>query len=69
MSLQKTFFDFLTEIKKSVQEFQISDDLHNTFVMFIYTVYHFGLFYVVLFFTTLHRFAMTYLPLPKINSD
>ena len=69
MSLQKTFFDFLTEIKKSVQEFHISDDLHNTFVMFVYTLYHKGIFYVVAFFTTLHRFSMMYLLLPKINSD
>ena len=68
MRLQKSFFAFLSEIKKSFQELRISDDLHNTFVMFMYALYKFIVFYVTWWFTNAHKFIITYLPLPKINS-
>ena len=67
MRLQNSFFAFLSEIQKSFKELRISDDLHNTFVMFMYAVYKFIIYYIVAWFTMTNKFVTTYLPLPKIN--
>jgi hypothetical protein len=68
MRLQNSFFAFLAEIQKSFKELRISDDLHNTFVMFMYALYKFIIYYIVAWFTMTNHFVTTYLPLPKINS-
>lgn len=68
MGVQNTFISFFNEIKKSVQEKQLSENLHNTFVMFVYTLYNFVIYHVMLIVTSMHYFIVTYLPLPKINS-
>jgi len=67
MRLQKSFFAFLNEIKKSIDERQITDNLHGTFVMFVYALYKNILYYFILWITMTHKFSVTYLPLPKIN--
>jgi hypothetical protein len=68
MKLQNTFFSFLDEIKKSIQEKTISSDLHNTFVLFVYTLYNFILSYILILYSKLYTFIFTYLPLPSIHS-
>jgi hypothetical protein len=68
MPLEKRFLSFWNELKKSVTEFKISDELHNTFVMFIYTLYHYILQHTITIFTKIHNFAITHIPFPKINS-
>jgi len=67
MTLEKSFFSFLSELKKSFQELNISDELHNTFVMFMYDLYKFMIYYITAWFTMTSSFANTYIPLPKIN--
>ena len=51
MRLQKSFFAFLNEIKKSIDERQITDNLHGTFVMFVYALYKNILYYFILWIT------------------
>ena len=68
MEIKKTFFSFMNELKKSIEEKKISDELHNTFVIFIYTLYITILNYMISSMYNVHYFIQTYLPLPKINS-
>jgi|LakMenEpi03Aug12_release.lakeMendotaPanAssembly.Ray.scaffolds.fasta_scaffold184668_3 hypothetical protein len=68
MELKKTFFSFLDEIKISVEEKKISDGLHSSFVLFVYTLYVTLLNYIIKSMYSVHYFVQTYLPLPKINS-
>jgi hypothetical protein len=68
MEIKKTFFSFMDEIKKSIEDKKISDQLHNTFVIFVYTLYITILNYMISSMYNVHYFIQTYLPLPKINS-
>jgi hypothetical protein len=67
MSVKNTFISFVTEIKNTIQKKQLTEDLHDTFVMFVYTLYNFIIYYLIQLFTTVHHFVLTYLPLPKIK--
>jgi hypothetical protein len=68
MDIKNSFFSLLDEIKKSVEEQNISDDLHSSFVLFVYKLYMFALNYVIKTIYNVHYIVQTYLPLPKINS-
>jgi hypothetical protein len=68
MDLKNSFFSLLDEIKKSVEEKKMSDELHSSFVLFVYKLYMFALNYVIKTVYNVHYFVQTYLPLPKINS-
>jgi hypothetical protein len=67
MGIENTFNSFVTEIKNSIQKKQLSEELHDTFVMFVYTLYNLIVYYLIKLFTTVHHFVLTYLPLPKIK--
>jgi hypothetical protein len=67
MGIENTFNSFVTEFKNSVQTKQLTEELHDTFVMFVYTLYNFIIYYLIKLFTTVHHFVLTYLPLPKIK--
>ena len=67
MGLQNTFNSFVTEIKNTFKKKQLTEELHDTFVMFVYTLYNFIVYHLMWIITTMHRLAMTYLPLPKIK--
>ena len=68
MDLKNSFFSLLDEIKKSVEEKNISEELHSSFVLFVYKLYMELLNYVIKTIYNVHYFVQTYLPLPKINS-
>ena len=68
MTLKNTFNSFMHELKKSFANKKISDDLHDTFVLFSYTLYSVILNFMITNITTVHYFIQTYFPLPKINS-
>jgi hypothetical protein len=68
MDLKNSFFSLLDEIKKSVEEKNISEGLHSSFVLFVYKLYMYVLNYVIATIYNVHYFVQTYLPLPKINS-
>jgi hypothetical protein len=68
MDLKNSFFSLLDEIKKSVEEKNISEELHTSFVVFVYKLYMALLKYVITTIYNVHYFVQTYLPLPKINS-
>ncbi len=68
MDLKNSFFSFLDEIKKSVEEKKISNELHSSFVLFVYKLYVAMLNYVIKTIYNVHYFVQTYIPLPKINS-
>ena len=67
MSVKNTFISFVTEIKNTIEKRQLTEKLHDTFVMFVYTLYNFIIYYLIHFFTNVHHFVLTYLPLPKIK--
>jgi uncharacterized protein with PQ loop repeat len=68
MDLKNSFFSLLDEIKKSVEEKNMSEELHSSFVVFVYKLYMALLHYVITTIYNVHYFVQTYLPLPKINS-
>jgi hypothetical protein len=68
MDLKNSFFSLLDEIKKSVEEKNISEELHTSFVVFVYKLYMALLKYVITTIYNVNYFVQTYLPLPKINS-
>ena len=67
MGVKNTFNSFVREIKNTVEKKQFTEELHDTFVMFVYTLYNFVVYHLMWFITTIHHLVMTYLPLPKIN--
>ncbi len=67
MSVKNTFISFVNEIKNTIEKRQLTEKLHDTFVMFVYTLYNFIIYYLIQIFTNVHHFVLTYLPLPKIK--
>ena len=67
MGIQNSFNSFVTEIKKTLETKQLTEELHDTFVMFVYNLYNFVVYYLIWIFTTMHHLVLTYLPLPKIK--
>lgn len=67
MGLENTFNSFVTEIKNTIQKRQFTEELHDTFVMFVYTLYNFIVYYLIKIFTTIHHYFLSILPLPKIK--
>jgi len=67
MGLQNSFNSFVTEIKKMMETKQLSEELHDTFVMFVYNLYNFVTHYLIWIITTIHHLVLSYLPLPKIK--
>jgi hypothetical protein len=67
MGVENTFNSFVKEIKNTIEKKQLTEELHDTFVMFVYTLYNFIVYHLMWFVTTIHRLVMTYLPLPKIK--
>jgi len=67
MGLENTFNSFVTEIKNAVHKRQLTEELHDTFVMFIYTLYNVIVNHLIKLFTTIHHLFLNYLPLPKIK--
>jgi len=68
MDTKNSFFLLMDELKKTMNEKAISEELHNKFVLFVYTLYNTFLHYVIKSMYNVHYFIQTYLPLPKINS-
>ena len=67
MGVENTFNSFITEIKNVINKQEITEELHDTFVMFMYTLYNIIIQYLIKIFTSIHHFVLTYLPLPKIK--
>ena len=45
MGIQNSFNSFVTEIKKTMETKQLTEELHDTFVMFVYNLYNFIVYY------------------------
>ncbi len=58
---------FIYEISKSVKTKQMSDDLHSTFVMFMYSIYKKIIYYLLWILTESVKFVHTSLPLPNLE--
>jgi hypothetical protein len=67
MGVQNTFNSFFKELKNAFEKKQLTEELHDTLVMFVYTLYHSIVYHFMWIITTMHRLIMTYLPLPKIK--
>ena len=67
MGIQNSFNSFVAEIKKTIETKQLTEELHDTFVMFVYNLYNFLVKYLLWIISTIHHLVLTYLPLPKIK--
>ena len=48
MGVENTFNSFITEIKNVINKQEITEELHDTFVMFMYTLYNIIIQYLIL---------------------